>query len=157
TLHRDVVYERIPPGMRGELHRRVGTREEQAYGARAADRAGELAVHFENGGRPRRGLPYRQHEAGVSLPPQAGGDASDQFASATAALREFPDPEERAREEFQLQLSLAMPLLATHGEAAPEVERPLARAHELGQRLGDALRLPLAVLGQWGLRFARGD
>ena len=157
TLNRDVVYERIPPGLRGELHRRVGTREEQAYGARAADRAGELAVHFENGGDPRRALAYRKHAAEIALQRHAYRDASDQFARAIAALRELPDTEERAREEFELQLSLAMPLLATHGEAAPEVERPLARAHELGQRLGDALRLPLAVLGQWGLRFARGD
>ena len=157
TLHRDVVYERIPPGTRGELHRRVGAREEQAYGAGASERASELAVHFELGGDARRALEYRKHAAENALQRHAYRDAAEQFARAITALRALPDTEDRAREEFELQLSLAMPMLAMHGEAAPEVERPLARAHELGQRLGDPLRFPLAVLGQWGLRFARGD
>jgi predicted ATPase len=50
-----------------------------------------------------------------------------------------------------------MPLLATRSEGAPEVEQALARAHQLSERLGDPFRLPLTLLGQWGLRFARGE
>jgi adenylate cyclase len=50
-----------------------------------------------------------------------------------------------------------MPLLATRSEVAPEVEQALARAHHLCERLGDPFRLPLTLLGQWGLRFARAE
>src|SRR5262249_56844259 len=49
------------------------------------------------------------------------------------------------------------PLPATGSEGAPEVEQALARAHQPGRRRGDPFRLPLTLLGQWGLRFARGE
>src|SRR5262245_66586895 len=32
ALHQQMVYERVPAGRRSGLHRRIGAREEQAYG-----------------------------------------------------------------------------------------------------------------------------
>jgi len=38
----EVLYERVPAGRRVDLHRRIGEREEQAYGERAREIAAEL-------------------------------------------------------------------------------------------------------------------
>src|SRR5260370_28737140 len=46
ALYRDVLYERVPAGQRGELHRRVAERQESAYGEREAEIAAELPHHF---------------------------------------------------------------------------------------------------------------
>ncbi len=157
TLHREVVYGRIPAGRRTELHRRIGAREEAGHGPRAREIAAELAVHFERGGDGERALAYRRHAGDNALGRHAYREAVDHYTSAIAALHALPPTPERDREEFALQLGLAMPLVATRSEASPEVERALRRAHELSERAGDAFQLPLALLGQWGLRFARGD
>ena len=157
TLHRDVVYERIPAARRAELHRRIGEREERAYGPKAHEVAAELADHFERGGDHERAARYHRQAAQNALARHAYHEAADQLTRAIASLRTLPESDERDGEEIELQLALAMPLLATRSEGAPEVERALARAHQLCERLGDPFRLPLTLLGQWGLRFARGE
>src|SRR5262249_9775886 len=157
TLHRDVVYERISAARRAELHRRIGEREERAYGHGAHEVAAELAVHFDRGGDHERAARYHRHAAQNALARHAYHEAADQLTRAIASLRQLPESDERDGEEIELQLALAMPLLATRSEGAPEVEQALARAHQLCERLGDPFRLPLTLLGQWGLRFARGE
>jgi predicted ATPase len=37
ALYREVLYDRVPPGQRIELHRRIAAREETAYGERASE------------------------------------------------------------------------------------------------------------------------
>jgi predicted ATPase len=49
ALYQQVVYDRLPPGVRSQLHRRIGEREEAAYGVRAAEHAAKLAMHFDHG------------------------------------------------------------------------------------------------------------
>jgi predicted ATPase len=48
-LYQQVVYEWMSDGSRIRLHRRIGRRLEQACGAKAGQRAAELAGHFERG------------------------------------------------------------------------------------------------------------
>src|SRR5262249_17868387 len=63
ALYQDVLYERMTVAQHVSLHRRIGEREEQAYGARASEIAAELAVHFEQGREYRRTVHYLE-EAG---------------------------------------------------------------------------------------------
>ena len=44
ALYREGLYERVPAGVRANLHARIGERLEAAYGARSADLAVELAM-----------------------------------------------------------------------------------------------------------------
>jgi predicted ATPase len=46
ALYRDALYERVPVGLRADLHRRIAKREEAGYGERAAEIAAELAHHY---------------------------------------------------------------------------------------------------------------
>ena len=54
ALYRDVLYDRVPPGHRVELHRRIAEREETAYGERAGEIAAELADHYSRANEKKR-------------------------------------------------------------------------------------------------------
>ena len=47
ALYLDVLYKRVSPTRRRQIHGRIGERGERIYGARVAEIAAELAVHFE--------------------------------------------------------------------------------------------------------------
>jgi predicted ATPase len=106
TLYQEVLYERVPVGRRARLHRRIGEREEAAYGERAREIAVELAVHFEQGREYRRAVQYLK---------QAGENASRRFAYQEATnlltkglelLKTLPDTVERTQQELAIQLTL---------------------------------------------------
>ena len=63
ALHREALYARLPAGRRVDLHRCVGKRLAQAYGERAREIAGEVAMHFERGRDAERAIRYL-HVAG---------------------------------------------------------------------------------------------
>ena len=48
-LYQNVLYQRLAPGRRAQIHRRMGERLRDAYGKRTADIAPTLALHFEHG------------------------------------------------------------------------------------------------------------
>ena len=48
-LYQNVLYQRLTPGRRAQIHRRMGERLRDAYGNRTADIAPTLALHFEHG------------------------------------------------------------------------------------------------------------
>ena len=56
ALYQEVLYERIAPGRRIRLHRRIGERIEAAYGEQTAQMAVELAVHFDHGRETQRAV-----------------------------------------------------------------------------------------------------
>lgn len=49
TLFQNVLYRRLAPGRRAQVHRRMGERLRDGYGARTAEIAPALALHFEQG------------------------------------------------------------------------------------------------------------
>ena len=52
ALYQEVVYDRLPVGVRIRVHQQIGARLEQGYGVQARDIAAELAEHFVRGQRP---------------------------------------------------------------------------------------------------------
>jgi predicted ATPase len=69
-------------------------------------------------------------------------------------LSTLSETRERARQELDLQLTLALASHAIHGQAAPEVERAYARARDLCGQVEDAPKLFRALLGLY--RFYGG-
>jgi predicted ATPase len=49
VLYQNVLYQRLAPGLRAQIHRRMGERLKKAYGKRTEDIAPMLAWHFEHG------------------------------------------------------------------------------------------------------------
>jgi DNA-binding winged helix-turn-helix (wHTH) protein/predicted ATPase len=146
ALYQNALYERVPPARRARLHRRIGEHVEKLYGERAGEFAAELAMHFEQA---------RDHARAVRYLQLAAENASRRFAHREAValarrglelLKQQPDTSERAYQELTLRATLCVPLAATEGYGAAEVEETYSRARSLCQQLGDSLQLfPILV------------
>ena len=141
ALYQQAAYERMGVVRRIQLHHRLGTRLEAAYGTRAGEIAAELAMHFEHG----RDLderctictkPARMPCAGMPI-----------MRPSTSSLRgwsssgNLPDTPERSQQELILQTTLGPALIATRGYAAPDVAQTYARARALCQQVGETSQL----------------
>jgi predicted ATPase len=147
ALYQEVLYERVTAGQRQRLHQRIGEREEQAYGARAGERAAELAVHFERGRDYRRAVQYHGQAAQNALRRSAPQEASAHAAAGVALLHLLADTPERKQQELSLQMALGLALTFTKGYAVPEVEHAYTRAYELCQQLEETPQLFPVLMG----------
>ena len=158
ALYQEVLYAGIPIGRCIDLHRRIGKREERAYGDRANEIAVELAAHFEQSRDYSDAIKYRQLAGENAARISAHHEAIKHFARALELVRQqLPDNAERAKRELLLQLAVGFALNAIKGWAAPEVESAFTRARELCQLLGDPTELFPALLGLWAVYYLRGD
>jgi tetratricopeptide (TPR) repeat protein len=147
ALYQEVTYARVPAGRQARLHQRIGERAEQGYGARAAEIAAELAVHFERGRDYHRAARYLQLAGENAARRSAYQEAISQLTKGLELLKTLPDTPERVRQEIALQIALGHALLASKGYAAPEVEKTYTRALELCRQVGETLQL-IFVLGR---------
>jgi DNA-binding winged helix-turn-helix (wHTH) protein/predicted ATPase len=141
ALYQEVLYSRVTPGRRVELHRRIGEREEQAYRQRTHEIAAELAVHFERGRDHRKAVQYL-HQAGENANRRSAyQEAVNLLTKGLELLKSLPDTSEHTQQELSLQITLGVSLAATEGWVSPEVERVYTRARELCQRVGESPQL----------------
>jgi DNA-binding winged helix-turn-helix (wHTH) protein/predicted ATPase len=144
SVHRDVVYERIPAGRKVRLHDQIASRLEEGYRGHEDDIAAELAVHFREARHAPRALKYLQRAAAQSLIRSAHREAIAHLKSALEMLRRLPEMSERARWERDLLALLAPALVITRGFADPEAEHAFRRAYELSTQLdGPSVNFPV--------------
>jgi predicted ATPase len=156
SLYRDVLYERLPAGRRAELHRRVGTRQEAAYGDRAPEIAAELSLHFEQCRDLRCAAAYRQHAAENAKRRHALTEARLHFERALALVEADTPGADRTEREVVLRIGLGGVIMATRGWGASEAEEAFSRAREQCRTLGETPRLFPALWGLWLFYWGRG-
>ena len=149
-LYQQVAYQRLGAAHRVRLHRHLATRLETAYGLRVSERAAELAWHCEQGQDYPRAIPYLQQAAATAVRRHAHQEAIDYLQRALALLQTLPDTPERLQQALHVHVALGGPLMATRGQAAPEVEQTYSEAYTLCQQVADTAQL-LPVLA--GLRL----
>jgi predicted ATPase/DNA-binding winged helix-turn-helix (wHTH) protein len=157
ALHHEVLCARAPSSRRALLHRRIGERKERGHAERAVQIAPQLARHFEEGRDHRRAVRYHARAAEVAARRRAPLEAVSHLTHALDLLQTLPDGPERDREELALRIGLGVPLLATRGYAAPEVERTYGRARELCRRFGTTRELFPVLHGLWVYYEVRGE
>ena len=137
ALYQQVLYEALGTTRRAQLHRQVGARLEEGYGAQAGDIAAQLALHFERGGEVARAVPYLQQAADTATRRQAYQEAIAALTKGLAVLATLPESPARARHELTLLLLLGPRLMAAHGYAVPAVGASYTRAQTLAQQVGE--------------------
>jgi predicted ATPase len=157
ALYQHVLYERLTPGWRLRLHRRIGRRMEDAYGTRAREIAAELATHFEQGRDAGRAVQYLQQAAGTALHRCAYSEAVRHLSRALELLVTLPDTPERTHAELLLQTRLGWMLQFTQGAASAEAERTYTRVLALCRREEHNPQLLSALLGLRGFYMVRGE
>lgn len=157
ALYREVLYERVPPGRKAELHARVGLCLEAGYGEQSSEIAAALAMHFERGRDIDRAVRHLQQAGQNAVRRNAPKEAIVHIERAIGLLQALPALPRRAEQELALQIALGSQLMAIHGWGAPEVERAYARAHALGREVEDAPQLFPALWGLWLYYWGRGE
>ncbi len=157
VLYQNVLYERVPEARRVRLHRLIGEREETGYGAQAGEIAAELAMHFERGQDYRRAVYYLGRTGKNAVRRNAFREAISYLTTALNLLKTLPDTPERKQQELTLQIAIGVPLAATKGNVAPEVERVYTRARELCQQVGETPQLFPALFGLWRFYLLRAE
>ena len=157
ALYHEVVYDRVTAGQCIGLHRRVGERQEAAYGTRAGEVAAELAVHFERGRDYRKAIPYLQQAGQNAIRRSAHQEAITLLTKGIELLKHLPETPERGQQELTLQLALHDALLPVKGYSAPEVGKAATRARALCQQLGETPQLFPALYGLTEFYLNRGE
>jgi predicted ATPase len=157
ALYQEVLYERVSVSQRIDLHRRIGGREEMAYGDQAREIVAELVVHFERGRDYFKAVQYLQQAGENALRRAAHQEAINLFTRGLELLQPLPDTPERVQQELTLQIALGVPLMAIKGYAAPEVGQAYARARELYQEVEETPQLFPVLWGLWAFYCNRAE
>jgi AAA ATPase-like protein len=155
ALYREALYARLPAGRRVDLHRRVGDRLAHAYGDRADEIAGELAMHFERGRDVERAIRYLHTAGTVAGHRGAAHEAEAYLARALGLIASLPPSLSSAEVEADVRLALCTPLIALHGYGSSAVEACASRAKALCDDLGDPRRRFAANRVVWNASLMR--
>jgi DNA-binding SARP family transcriptional activator len=156
-LHREVLYELLPPDARARLHARVGAHLADSYGPAAPDMAAELGFHFVAGRDPERAVRFLRLAAERAFGRNAHAEGIRHLRAALDAATALEAGTERTRSEVELLSSLGQALVATGGWSAAEAEDALLRARALAARLSDNEPLVSVLLALATLYELRGE
>ena len=156
AIFREVLSARVPAGRRAELHRRIGARLEAAFGDRAGEIAGELAMHFDEGRDVERAVRWRQRAAENALRQYGFREAARHAARALALVAELPESPARDRSELAVLTTLGAALIPL-GATAADVVRSYARARELSDRVGLTPDLFPVLVGLFRFYVSRAE
>ncbi len=156
ALYQWVLYEGLGSTRRGQLHRRIGTRLEAGYGARAAEIAAQLAVHYERAGEAGRAVHSWQQAGEQAVRRNALHEAIAALRRGLAVLGTRPDSPQRAQQELTLHLLMGELLMGAKGIAAPDAGEVYAQAHTLCQQLGEPPELCRVLYGLYQSHVGQG-
>jgi DNA-binding winged helix-turn-helix (wHTH) protein/predicted ATPase len=157
ALYQNVLYERISPFRRVQLHLRIGEQAEALYGEHASEIAAELAMHFERGANYDQAAKYLQHAADNDLRRFAYREAVALSRRGLELIEKLPETPDRARQELRLHITLGAPLIATEGYAAADVGSNYTRARELCRQLENTAEFSQALWGLWTFYLVKAE
>ncbi|MBO0734148.1 MAG: AAA family ATPase [Methylocapsa sp.] len=105
-LYQQILYQRLAPGQRAQLHRCLAERLEQGYGDKATDIAAVLACHFEQGREFPKAINYLRAAATNSSQRFSNGEAAAYLRRALNLVNRLP-ADERLAEKINLLRRLA--------------------------------------------------
>jgi class 3 adenylate cyclase/predicted ATPase len=155
ALTQEVAYNSVLIERRKTLHEQTGQAIEQLYHDRLEEHYNELAHHYSRSGNTEKAIEYLQKAGQQAVQRSVHTEAINHFAAALELLKTLPATSETVQQELSLQIALGVPVTATKGFAASEVERIYTRAQELCQHLGETPELFAVLQGLWLFSIAR--
>ncbi|MEO8311193.1 MAG: AAA family ATPase [Caldimonas sp.] len=156
ALYWQGTHERIPEGRRAEWQRRIGLRQEEAWGSQSGAIAAELAMRFEAARDVERSVRFLRLAGAGALARCAYQECIDHLRRALALVPKLPAAD-RPRTELDVLLPLGAALMAVQGYASSEVEATYQRALALCEDCGRPGDLERVQRGLWNVRFSRAD
>jgi predicted ATPase len=147
ALIQDAAYQSLLKKKRQQFHQRIALTLEAHFPETAATQPELLAHHFTEAGLVPRAVDYWDRAGERSLRRGAHHEAIEQLTRGLTLLRTLPETPQRRALEVKLHVGLGVPLQATRGYSAPEVEGNYARAHALCSQGGPPAELFPVVNG----------
>ncbi|MCA9050441.1 MAG: AAA family ATPase, partial [Planctomycetaceae bacterium] len=135
ALIQDAAYNSLIRSSRQEFHRRIAAAIEKVSPETVDQQPELLAQHLTEAGENPRAVEFWERAGMRSLAQRAHREAIQQFQHGLLLLELMEESEARHRTEIRLLTAIGVPLQATVGYSAPEVEQSYSRAYELCQRL----------------------
>lgn len=157
ALLQEASYESLLRSRRRQYHERIARVLEAEFPAVVESQPEVLAHHFTAAGLAEPAINYWHTAGHRALQRSAQAEGVAHIRKALRQLATLPSSIERDERELFLQVSLAVPLMATEGHASPDVEQAWMRAHEISSRLGESPHLFPVLLGLWTYHLVRGD
>ncbi|MEY2935809.1 MAG: hypothetical protein RL033_6558 [Pseudomonadota bacterium] len=160
ALYQEIAYAQLGAARQAQLHLRIARRLEQAYGCDADNLSPELAAHFEKGRDYPRAVHYLRRAGERALRRSAFHEATKHLRRALELVDRLPDTADSRGVKLELLLLVVLPLRATKGYAASELELVYARAAELCEGRASPAQRCAVLAGQGAshiLRAAYGE
>src|SRR5262249_13508705 len=157
ALLRDATYATLLRSRRLPLHARIVEVVEAQFSDIAATQPELVAHHCAEAGLTEKSIDYYRKAAERAMRASANIEAATHLKRGLELLERLPPSPERAARELALQVALGVPLTATKGWAAPEVEAAYARARELCQGIGKTAELFHSVIGLFVVYLVRAQ
>lgn len=157
ALIQDAAYDSLLKSERQSLHRKIADVLSSQFPTMVAATPEVLAQHYSAANLIEPALLHWEAAGKKAAERSANVEAASHFANALVMLRRLPDTTERARRELSLEVDRGSQLLATKGNAAPQVEEVFTRACELSERLGEHHLLFRALYGLMMFCIVRGQ
>ncbi len=149
ALIQDAAYQSLLKRTRQQYHLQVGRLLEARFPETVEAHPELLAHHYTEGGAAKEAV-TAWHKAGeLASSRGANQEAVTHLSNGLAVANDLADPQERARYELKLQLSLGGVYLQMKGHMASEVEAAFARARELCEQIGHAPEFLPILFGLW--------
>ena len=135
VLVQDAAYDSLLRTSRRQLHARVAAVLAQHF-TDLTDRQPELlARHYTEAGLIELAIVFWRRAGAVSLTRSAHREALGHFGRALEMLGALPEGEARDRDELDVAVAAAVPLIALHGFGSAQVEAHAIRAKELANQI----------------------
>ena len=154
---REVAYDTLSVSRRRLLHHRVAQALEVQFVDGDESVVAQVAAHYERSGRPELAIAYYQKAGEVAQRTFGFEESVIFFTKALDILKASTVSREQDQCELELLLALGVPLLLSHGHAAPEVESVYARAWELCRQAEISQQRFQVLVGLRRFRFVRGE
>ena len=157
ALIQDTAYQSLLKSTRQQYHKQIANVLEEQFPETKEEQPGLLAHHYTEASLIEQAIPYWQQAGQKAVQRSANMEAIAYLTKGLELLKILPDIPERTQQELTLQIALGVPLMATKGYAAPEVERAYARAQELCRQVGETPQLFRVLSGLWFFYLARAE
>jgi predicted ATPase/class 3 adenylate cyclase len=156
ALIQEAAYQSLLRSTRQQYHQRLAQALEAQFPEIVETQPELVAHHYTEAGLSKPAITYWQRAGQQALQRWANAEAVQHLTTGLALLTPLPDTPARSQQELALQLALGPAVMATKGQAAPEVEQTYARARTLCQQVGSSHQLFSTLRGLWRVYFARG-
>ena len=157
ALIQDIAYTSLLKSTRQHYHQQIVELFEHEFPDIVETQPEVLAHHYAEAGLAEQAIPYWQQAGQRAVARSANVEALSHLTKGLDMLQALPISVERTQQELVLHIALGVPLQATKGWGAPEVEKAYSRARELCHQQEETPQLPLVLFGLWGFYLVRAD